>query len=86
MIDARLSSRADSGFPFADKFGALFRFLRYDIQLETDWLQDTLGVSLSARDLARARRFDDPDIMPLLDDLCRRAAKLQMREADLAAA
>jgi hypothetical protein len=61
-------------------FGALFRFLRYDIKLETDW------VSLSPRELARARRFDDPDIMPILDDLGRRAAKLQMHEADLAAA
>jgi uncharacterized protein len=67
-------------------FGALFRFLRYDVKLEADWLKDTLGVCLSQRDLARARRFDDPEIMPLLDDLGRRAAKLQMHEADLAAA
>jgi hypothetical protein len=71
---------------FEPPFGALFRFLRYDIKLETDWLKDTLGVSLSPRDLARARRFDNPEIMPLLDDLGRRAANLQIRAADLAAA
>jgi hypothetical protein len=67
-------------------FGALFRFLRYDVKLETDWLGDTLGVAVSPRDLARLRRFDDPHAMPLLDDLGRRAAKLQMSAADLAAA
>jgi hypothetical protein len=67
-------------------FGALFRFLRYDVKLEPDWLKDTLDVCLSPRDLARARRFDDPEIMPILDDLGRRAAKLQMHETDLAAA
>ncbi|MGA2637227.1 patatin-like phospholipase family protein [Methylocella sp.] len=67
-------------------FGALFRFLRYDVKLETDWLGDTLGVAVSPRDMARLRRFDDPHAMPLLDDLGRRAAKLQMSAADFAAA
>ena len=67
-------------------FGALFRFLRYDVKLETDWLENTLGVAVSPRDMARLRRFDDPHAMPLLDDLGRRAAKLQMHEADIAAA
>jgi len=67
-------------------FGSLFRFLRYDVKLETDWLRDALGVAVSQRDLARLRRFDDPNAMPLLDDIGRRAAKLQVNEADVAAA
>ena len=67
-------------------FGALFRFLRYDVKLEADWLGDTLGVTVSPRDIVRLRRFDDPQTMPLLDDLGRRAAKLQVSAADLAAA
>ncbi len=67
-------------------FGALFRFLRYDVKLEADWIGDTLGVAVSPRDIARLRRFDDPQTMPLLDDLGRRAAKLQVSAADLAAA
>jgi uncharacterized protein len=67
-------------------FGALFSFLRYDVKLETDWLQDALGVTVSPRDLARLRRFDDPNAMPLLDDIGRRAAKLQVNETDVAAA
>ena len=36
-------------------FGALFRFLRYDVKLEPDWLFETLGVAVSPRDIALAK-------------------------------
>ena len=62
-------------------FGALFRFLRYDVKLDGDWLEDTLGIAVPPRDLARLRRFDDPNAMPLLDDIGRRAARLQVNDA-----
>jgi hypothetical protein len=64
-------------------FGALFRFLRYDVKLELDWLHDELQVDLSPKDLDRIRRFDDPDGMLILDDLGRRAAAKQMTAIDL---
>src|SRR5579863_1854635 len=67
-------------------FGALFRFLRYDVKLEEDWLKNELGVTLSETQLAQVRRFDDPKGMPILDDLGRRAAQIQVRRADLAEA
>ena len=31
------------------------------------------------------RRFDDPSAMPILEDLAKRAAQVQVREADWAA-
>jgi uncharacterized protein len=64
-------------------FGALFRFLRYDVRLEADWLKQRLGVSLSERQLAGVRRFDDPEFMPILDDLGRRAARVLVQDGDL---
>jgi hypothetical protein len=61
--------------------GALFRFLRYDLKLETDWLR-SLGAEVSPETLKQLRRFDDPDAMPLLEDLALRAASKQVREED----
>jgi hypothetical protein len=66
--------------------GRLFRFLRYDLKLETGWLKETLGRDVSAAALDQLRRFDDPDAMPLLEDLAKRAAQDQVREKDWAAA
>jgi hypothetical protein len=65
-------------------FGPLFRFLRYDVKLEAEWLSEELDVSLTAKELERIRRFDDPAGMEILDDLGRRAAAKQMTTADLA--
>ena len=67
-------------------FGALFRFLRYDVRLEADWLKDTLALSLSPRDLAAIRRFDNPGAIELLADIGRRAAARQMSAMEVDAA
>ena len=66
-------------------FGPLFRFLRYDIRLEQEWLRDELGVSLNMRELAGVRRFDNPEFMDLLTDIGRRAAERQIIAADFIA-
>jgi uncharacterized protein len=66
--------------------GPLFRFLRYDLKLETPWLKHTLGADVSDPILKLLRRFDDPDAMQMLEDLGKRAAQSQVREADWAAA
>jgi hypothetical protein len=57
--------------------GALFRFLRYDIKLEDEWLR-TLGVSADAETLRRARRLDDSGSMRFLEDVARKAAERQV--------
>ncbi len=67
-------------------FGAQFRFLRYDVKLEADWLAETLGVSVAPRELKQIRRFDDPDAIALLYDIGSRAAKVQIKEAEVAVA
>jgi predicted acylesterase/phospholipase RssA len=62
--------------------GPLFRFLRYDLKLEAAWLKQSLGSDLPEPILNLLRRFDDPDAMPILEDLAKRAAQGQVREAD----
>jgi uncharacterized protein len=65
-------------------FGALFRFFRYDIRLESDWLRQELDTDIGPLEMTRIRRFDDPGTMARLDELGRKAALRQVREADLA--
>jgi hypothetical protein len=62
-------------------FGGLFRFKRYDIRLETEWLSKTLGVE--AADLAAWRRFDNPDALHPIYALAQKAAALQMAESPI---
>ena len=58
--------------------GPLFRFLRYDVKLEPEWLRDELGVSPEAETLRRARRLDDAGSMPFLREVGGRAADKQV--------
>jgi len=58
--------------------GPLFRFLRYDVKLEPEWLRDELGVSPEAETLRRARRLDDAGSMPFLREIGGRAADKQV--------
>jgi hypothetical protein len=58
--------------------GALFRFLRYDVELEDDWLRDTIDVSVDPDTLRRAQRLDDAGSMLFLEEIGRRAAKKQV--------
>jgi uncharacterized protein len=60
----------------------MFRFLRYDIKLELDWLKSHFGVALSDAQLAQLRRFDDPDAMDLLESLATKAAEEQVKAED----
>ena len=59
--------------------GPLFRFLRYDVRLEADWLERELDLRLSEKDLARVREMDNPDSIPLAYDIGRRAAERQVK-------
>ena len=62
--------------------GKLFRFFRYDVRLEQDWLKSELGVSVSARDVLRFRTMDDPKIVDDIFEIGRLAADHYVRPED----
>ena len=59
--------------------GKMFRFLRYDVRLEADWIERELGQRISAHDLARYRGMDDPGIVHEVYELARIAADRQFK-------
>ena len=65
--------------------GNLFRFLRYDLRLEEKWLKDSLGEAIAPDVVKRLRQMDNPEGMPMLYELGRKAAALQIRREDLIA-
>ena len=75
MVNSEIQDLLHDLFPA----GPLFRFLRYDVRLEADWLEAHLDMKLSGKDLARLRAMDDPDSIPLAYDIGRRAAEMQVR-------
>jgi hypothetical protein len=56
-----------------------FRFMRYDMHLERQWLKDSLAQDLPERDVLRYRNMDDPRIIRTIYDLARLAAKQQVK-------
>ena len=63
--------------------GPMFKYLRYDVLLESRWLEETLGLKLSQRQLASFRRIDVPTNMAAFFSLGEKAAALQIKHADL---
>ena len=71
--------------------GKLFKFLRYDVVLEREWLDElrrklgpdtfdkTLGKKLTDTDIVRLRSMDDPTIIKDLYQIARFAAKDQVK-------
>jgi uncharacterized protein len=74
-INSEIGTLADDGPPG----GSLFRFLRYDVKLETEWLERTLGLKVSASDVARFRCMDDPGIVQSIYDIAKMAAAKQVQ-------
>jgi hypothetical protein len=63
----------------------LFRFLRYDIRLEQDWLARELGVELEPKTLAKYQLMDAPENIPAIYELGARAAERQITRDHLVA-
>ena len=57
----------------------LFRFMRYDVRLETVWFAEKLDVKLSERDMLRFRVADDPGIIADIYEIGRIAAEKQVK-------
>jgi hypothetical protein len=60
--------------------GKYFRFLRYDVRLERDWLESKLGISRSQREVERLRPMDHPGIVHDLYEIAKVAAEQQVKE------
>ncbi|MGB9366836.1 MAG: patatin-like phospholipase family protein [Xanthobacteraceae bacterium] len=65
--------------------GPLFRFLRYDVRLEVDWLREHLDLKLSDKELARVREMDNPDSIPVAYEIGCAAAERQVKAEHWAA-
>ena len=83
MLPWTINSEIGDAGRFAPPTGELFRFLRYDIKLERDWLLENLKSAPNDSWLRKMRRLDEPKAMPLLEDFARKAADLQIKPEHL---
>ncbi len=59
--------------------GKLFRFLRYDVRLEKEWLAHELGYEADDELIERLRGMDDPSLVDQLHEIGARAAAKQVK-------
>jgi uncharacterized protein len=59
--------------------GKIFRFMRYDVRLERDWLANELNYNASDDLLARLRGMDDPRMVHVLYEIGQKAAEKQVK-------
>jgi uncharacterized protein len=59
--------------------GKLFRFLRYDVRLEREWLKRELGYEASDELIERLRGMDDPNLVHQLHEIGTLAAAKQVK-------
>ena len=64
--------------------GKMFRFMRYDVKLETKWLREQLDVKISERDAERYRCMDNPAIVHDIYAIAKLAAEKQIKAEHLA--
>jgi hypothetical protein len=59
--------------------GKMFRFMRYDVKLETAWLRQELDLKVSENDTERYRGMDNPAIVNEIYAIARLAAAKQVK-------
>jgi hypothetical protein len=59
--------------------GKMFRFMRYDVKLESGWLREELDVKVSDRDAERYRGMDNPAIVNEIYEIAKLAAAKQVK-------
>jgi uncharacterized protein len=62
--------------------GPFFRFIRYDVTLERQWLAEHLDIHLTEVDVVRLRSIDDPSIIHQIYELAKIAAEKQVKAED----
>jgi hypothetical protein len=75
IINSEIGTLAGDGPPG----GKMFRFLRYDVRLETDWIEENLGERIGQKDIERYRCMDDPAIIPSIYEIAKRVAEQQVK-------
>jgi uncharacterized protein len=81
-INSEIGTLADDVLPG----GKLFRFLRYDVRLEREWLSSELDIKLSDRRIERLRAMDDPSTVHELYEIGKVAADRQVKPEHWASA
>lgn len=79
-INSELGDVAKIPAPFGQP---LFRFLRYDIRIEQDWLAREFGVEIDARTVARYRLLDAPENISAIHALGALGAERQIKREHL---
>jgi predicted acylesterase/phospholipase RssA len=79
IINSEVGTLADD-YPLGAK---MFRFLRYDVHLEREWLASELGIKCTDGAVERLRQMDDPTIVTELFDIGRIAAERQIKTEHL---
>jgi uncharacterized protein len=79
IINSEVGTLADVAPPG----GKLFRFLRYDVRLEKEWLARELDFHVTDDVLERLRGMDDPSLVDQLYEMGRRAAEKQVKPEHL---
>ncbi len=74
-INSEIGTLAHDGPPN----GKLFRFLRYDVILEPEWLAQELGLDVSEKECNRLRQMDNPGIVNCIYGIARLAAEKQVK-------
>ena len=74
-INTEIGTLAGDGPPG----GKMFRFLRYDVKLEKDWLRDELGINVSDKEVERFRCMDQPKNVHEIYEIAVEAAKKQVK-------
>ena len=59
--------------------GPLFRYVRYDLRLEPDWIEDNLGRKVDPATITHLRLMDDPKNMAKAQELAHLAAEQQVK-------
>jgi hypothetical protein len=79
QTDRRINSEIGSLCEQVPQGGKMFRFMRYDVKLETDWLRTELDVKISESDAERFRGMDNPAIVNEIYEIAKLAAAKQVK-------
>jgi len=68
------------GDAHASSIAPMLSYLRYDVELDKQWIKDKLDLNLSIKDIKDLRQMDDHNMLDLLSDLGTRAANNLLHE------